>query len=77
MSEPQIKYHFSPCTRDDRAQALRWVDWNNSNADYDVWARVLPPQQMIAVHDDKGACVRSLEHERAHTPTTQTNRYSA
>ncbi len=55
MSESAIKYHFSPCTRDDRALALRWVGWNHGDADYDVWTRVLPAQQMIAAHDDKGA----------------------
>jgi hypothetical protein len=76
MSESPIKYHFSPFTRDERALALRWVDWNNGAADYDVWARV-PSQQMIAVHDDRGACLRLCEHMRAHTLTTQTDRYSA
>jgi hypothetical protein len=29
------------------------------------------------VHDDRGACLRLCEHMRAHTLTTQTDRYSA
>ena len=53
-----IEYHISPCTRDERALAMTWVteqfDWNHGEADFEVWARVLPAQQMLAARAKKG-----------------------
>jgi hypothetical protein len=52
------EFEIVTASRADRLLAIKWVadedDWNHGDCDYDIWIRVLPLEQFIAIKLNNG-----------------------